>query len=330
MQLIWGEYRFQDHDVAFTNSIVEQAISKLVRRTIASAVIEEQVTRPENKGVCIITQYYRPKSKQRQEELVYCINKNLEVADSAIIFTEDLSRKQLRRDGIKLNNKTETVKLGRLNYRAAFKYVKIHGNDDTVYLLTNTDCYFESVDVLLSIDYSKLRFLTMSRWEYIEGSLDIARNPRVENWDETQYLDPPPLLKSDPPIEPWSSDSWAFKRNLTQNIDIGRFYSFLGISLCEILTTHEMIKEGVHVHNIGFCGHIKPIHVHKAASRKPEDWAESKNLSDHIPGIFPKGKRDLSKSINNCWRQRHPDNFLDSDNVEHDYSDFVVRNLKDL
>jgi hypothetical protein len=333
MQLIWGEYKFIDHDPDETNNIVSNAARELIEKTIASATVEDQVSRPENNKVCIITQYYRTDCVDRRDELVYCINKNIEVSDSLILFTEEVSSTQCIEDGIKINSNVLVIQSSRLNYRAAFKWVKRYGYDDTVYLLTNTDCYFDDVEKLKSIDYdSELRFLTMSRWEYIDGSLVIARNPMVESWSETQYLDPPPLSMSDPPIEPWSSDSWAFKKNLTECIDIGKFTAFLGTALCEIITVHEMLQQGVYVHNIGFCRHITPIHVHAAPSRKPDDWVNGKKLNDFVPGILPSGTHTRTKdnSINNCWRIRGEANFLDADNIEHDYSEFVVRNLKDL
>lgn len=314
MELIWGEFDWGLHG-SYVDKIVEARTSELVRKYIE----QKKESKLDFKGreIKLIVQYYKDKNPVRAEEIRQAVQNNINnpfFSSINIVAECDID--------LDLNNRVTVFPGERLSYSDAFSFVE----DNSIYLLTNSDCYFGYDVVNLDlIDFSKPRFIPLTRWEYIGNELDIGRNVFAENGiekkNEREY-------KELPLLEPWSSDAWAFTKETLSEINPSLFDEKLGVSLCEILTINQMIVSGVQCNNIGVVGYVKPIHIHKSQVRRAENW--ERELKKILPGIYPIGERSISESIDNCWRVRSPLNWLDKDQKEHAYTSFVTTNIDEL
>ena len=327
------------------------SISNLVLSSAESALpvnLNNYNIPPENKRVVFITQYHFCGNLDRDAEILECINRNINnpIIDKVILFTENLSKEDVEVK-INLNSKTTLINLDyRISFSSVFKYIhqepNLHGDSSNIYLLSNSDCYFdESLNTLKYINFEERPsplFLTMTRYEDFCGSLQIGKNPFTEQWHPLEYNGIKDFIPEEyeklPFLEPWSSDAWAFKFNsidwIKENLD--EFQNELGTAMCELLLVDNLLKLQVECKNIGLAGYIKCIHKHKSLYREKKNI--SKKIEDYIPGIVPdppKGiLRTKENTINGSYRLLSKKNWLDAPQKEHAYSDFFVRDLSIL
>ena len=328
-------------------SKIDESISKLVKHGVDSAIHANlnNFNIPDcNKNIILITQYHKSLNKDRDLEIIESIKNNIKnpLINKIFLFTENVSKKNTKKifkDSNKIKIIPETL---RLNYKMAFSFIKTHyyNNNNNIYLVCNSDCYFdESLKTLKYINFEERPsplFLTMTRYEKTDNKLDVGKNLFVENWSEENFKIKisKEEYKELPYLEPWSSDAWAFKFNSLKLIEdnLDDFSQHLGTNLCEILLVDKLIKLGVDCKNIGLAGYVKCIHNHKSLYREKHNIKNF--IENKIPGFVPDPSRGVIRtkdnSINNCWRLISRHNWLDAPNRNHCYSSFFIRNIFDF
>jgi len=340
-----GSIRFNKN----ISSLINSKTCELITRSIESAKpinYSGYNHCPSNKETVYITQYHDQKHSERDSEIINCINLNINnpLFDEVLLFTENLNYEDIK-DKINILNKVTVVNIKeRISYESVFNYIYSNFPQDhsRTYVLSNSDCYFDnSLENIKYIDFNKNNqplLLTLTRYEELDGSLNIGRNLFVEKWLETEFNGNKKFNKEEykklPYLEPWSSDAWIFKINVLDKLngDFKKLSQKLGTNLCEILFVDELINHNVTCRNVGLAGYIKCIHEHKSLYRKKHDVLN--DIKDHIPGIIPdhsnKIFRTKDNSINDCWRLISKNNWLDAPQKEHKYSDFLCLDLNKL
>ncbi|MDC1022744.1 hypothetical protein OAR09_00410 [bacterium] len=329
-------------------SKIDESISKLVKHGVNSAIHTDlsNFDIPNcNKNIILITQYHKSLNKDRDLEIIESINNNIKnpLINEIFLFTENVSEENIKKIFVDFNKIKVIPKEPRLNYKMVFNFIKnnYYNNNNNIYLLCNSDCYFdESLKTLKYINFQERPsplFLTMTRYEHTNGKLDVGKNPFVESWSEEDFKNKKITNEEYaqlPYLEPWSSDAWAFKFNSIKLIEdkLDDFSQHLGTNLCEILLVDKLIKLGVECKNIGLAGYVKCIHNHKSLYREKHNIKNF--IENKIPGFVPDPSRGVIRtkdnSINNCWRLISKHNWLDEPRKEHRYSNFFLRNIFDF
>lgn len=283
-------------------------------------------------NLVLLTQYYVTSNESRDEEILCSIKNNIEndSIDKICIFTsEDVDTCEKLFD----NEKVEIVPIpDRLTYKNVFEYVYETQDNNSGFLLCNSDCYFDdTVKTLKHLKCSGDVMYTMTRCESLEGSYTTGVDPMVETWSMQEFQTCKKIVGEPRYLEPWSSDAWFFKKDVLYTISkkIGRYNVSLGTNLCELVLQYNLHCQNVSLHNIGFAGFVRCIHNHQTNFRVEDNW---KNKPEElIPGIFPCPvyERTVNNSIKDCYRLRGPLNWVDQDTYEHEYSPaFVVLDIE--
>ena len=321
------------------NSIdIQNRISDLVSSSVKSSFpvdLNNYDIHPNNEKIILITQYHECENEERDLEIVDSINRNIDnqYIDKVLLFTENLSENDIK-NKINLTEKVEVLESKRrIAFHLLFNYLfsepAYHGDNSNIFLLTNSDCYFdESLSTLKYVNFEDRPsplFLTMTRYEDFSGSLDIGKNPFVEKWENFEYNGGKNFSIKEyeelPYLEPWSSDAWAFKFNALDWIhdNFHKFNNELGTSMCELLLVHDLLKLGIDCKNIGLSGYIKCIHQHKSLYREEKNI--SKKIEDYIPGIVPDESKGIFRTQENVikgnFRLISGENWIDNPEREH-------------
>lgn len=121
--------------------------------------------------ICVITQFYIPPNKERQEEIKYCLlnNINNKYIDEIILFVEkDYNFSNILGKSINLQ-KLKIIKVQeRLSFKTAFEFANkkyLKNQKDTIFVLCNSDIYYDKTILNLNqVDFTK-KFLAISRLE---------------------------------------------------------------------------------------------------------------------------------------------------------------------
>ena len=265
----------------------------------------------------LIVQYYDMEI-QRKNEIDFAFEKNLEnpLIDEVHVLVESESVDLSGWDSAKIVKKN----IGkRLTYDECFQYARDNFDESDVALVCNIDCYFnESVGKLKKVNFND-KLICMTRKDLSEnGKLMRPANPEVENeghrFDEIHEITTNRCLDYD------SSDAWAFSTKLSRfssNIELGTYS-------CEYFLHTSAINDGIKVRNVA--EYVDCIHVHGTNYRNR--YAVENELSQ-LPNRMYEG-RVSGNAIDGVWRVRSPENYIDENSSQHEYTDYVVRDFKEL
>ena len=190
--------------------------------------------------------------------------------------------------------------------------------DSTIYLLCNNDCFFDdTLKILKYIDFRDgKRVVSMTRVDQLTDG-NVSRPKRTD--DQQGYWGPE------------SSDAWAFTHKLTETkadlsgIELGRIH-------CENIFLSRLYRNGHDIFNVGFCQHVKCIHIHNTQYRDQETRKCETDDFEHHPPYFDYTSKtpDWSKFIKNSGMMWHPSNFYFDDQHSGEYGAHVVRDIVTL
>ena len=178
----------------------------------------------------LYTTFYNDKNLERQEELVTCINNNIEnhyIATFTVFNEADsIPIKSPKLRGILIKK--------RPTYKDFIELINAHTTEDDIHIIANTDIYFDkNIEVLKHINL-KDTCLALSRWD----TADTIR-PKLYNRNDSQ-------------------DVWIFKGPIKQQLKA----NFpLGVPRCDNRLLFELQEAGYKVLNPAFS--IKSFHIHK-------------------------------------------------------------------
>jgi len=178
----------------------------------------------------LYTTFYNDKNLERQEELVTCINNNIEnhYIATFTVFNEADSIP------IKSPKLREIIIKKRPTYKDFIEFINAHTTEDNINIIANTDIYFDkNIEVLKHINL-KDTCLALSRWD----TADTIK-PKLYNHNDSQ-------------------DVWVFKGPIKENLSA---IFPLGVPRCDNRLLYELEKAEYMVLNPAFS--IKSYHIHK-------------------------------------------------------------------
>lgn len=194
----------------------------------------------------LFIEYYKSPETERQKELDYCIKNNLENSniDRVILFyTQETCSIQ--------NDKITRARIdGRLRYADFFLHVR-NGifSDDDVFILANSDIYFDESLSLLKRSDLKNNSICLSRYE---GKI-LHRSPRQ------------------------SQDAWIIgKREIPVKLIMQSDF-YLGLPGCDNRIAYVLHENGFNPYNP--CKYIKCYHKHSSNIR-------TYNRAEKVPGPY--------------------------------------------
>jgi hypothetical protein len=175
-------------------------------------------------NVNMIVQYYKCDNQSRQEEIDYCLTKNL---NNKFITSIHLLTEQLHDISQLPNNEKikQTVIGERLTFKRSFRYAN-QTQENQIWILSNADIYFDESLVYLN-----------------EAKLDdtvFALTRHDVQADGTFKL-------VDPAFAHGCQDTWIFRTPIATDKIFSNFY--LGIPGCDGRIAHELIGAGYRVIN---------------------------------------------------------------------------------
>jgi len=200
--------------------------------------------------IILITQYYIVKThdmeynNKRQQELDFCLEKNLEneYLDEIFLFVEedyDIINKFISKN-IGKNNIKKIISPKRLNFKDIFEYYNNNISND-ICILTNSDIYLDkSIELVKHINFDKEKiFISLNRYENNDNHKASLLNG-IE-MDESTYKNCSSII--DPYQESiWSQDGWIWKNKIT---NINNNFDFnLGVVGCDNYITKLMYETG--------------------------------------------------------------------------------------
>jgi hypothetical protein len=178
--------------------------------------------------VNLYTSFYQDKNPIRQNELLFCLNKNIEnpLIDNIYLLVEG---------NVKLpkSDKLIIIKSNRPTYRDFFDLVNVTVLfSNQISIIANTDIYFN--ETLSALDLHDRQCIALSRWDKRKDGL------RLHN-------------------ERYSQDTWIFKGKI-RNVRFCDFY--LGIPGCDNRIAYELNRAGYRLFNPAYS--IQSIHYHQS------------------------------------------------------------------
>ena len=231
----------------------------------------------------------------------------------------------------------------RLTYKNALDYADRDNKENAVYLLTNSDCYFDSsVDLLTKLNFKNgKRVVSMTRKDRFEtgevlNSVKLFNDGYDENGNMIYKFGKPSLVnkKELGIMPPYSSDAWAFKSNI--EFDSSLVDNELGRMSCEIFFQSRLHEQNIELFNIGFGGYIKCIHIHNSAIRTNHQQNMQSLSQEYIAPYTNDGKNidwdNLTRFnfITGCYMGWHKNNFMFDNRYDGNFGKYVVRDIKFL
>lgn len=175
----------------------------------------------------LISTYYNDKLLDRQLELDFVLDKNIQnkLINQIFLLCEQLPQKEL----------PAKVSIINVEKRLKFQEVIVFANQietDGFKILCNTDIFFDEALSLLEKSADDNLVYCLTRWDYKESGNPVF----YENFK--------------------SQDSWIFKGKLPENI--GNY--FMGLPGCDNRFAKELLDSGCEIQNPSLT--IKSIHVH--------------------------------------------------------------------
>lgn len=194
----------------------------------------------------LFTNYYKDKNLQRQTELEFCLDQNLNnsLISEVILLTDESEAPK--------HKKIKVVKIGgRPTYTDFFRIANERIGAEDISIISNSDIYFN--DTLKEVTkIVKRECFSLTRW-------DLNQSARLSFFNRND-----------------SQDAWIFRGPIPY-IE-GNFN--LGKPGCDNRIAFEINKTGFKVRNPSFS--IQAIHVHNSAVRN-FDWNDT---NDRISGPY--------------------------------------------
>ncbi|MDY6938069.1 MAG: tetratricopeptide repeat protein [Cyanobacteriota bacterium] len=190
--------------------------------------------------IILFTPYYKAKDPERQEELVYCLQKNIECdqIDKIVLVIDDNHVPELD------SSKIEIIKVSaRPTYLDWVELTQEKGKN-VISILANTDIHFnESIARIRKVFSSNSQaFMALSRYEKEGTNYTLHKNPH------------------------WSQDVWAIsgKYQFTSSLKNSLKVS-LGVPRCDNKIAYLFTIHGAQVYNP--CHQIQTVHVQESQLR---------------------------------------------------------------
>lgn len=288
-------------------------------------------------NVKLIIQYYDEKNENRKKELVRSIKNNInnKILNKIFLYVEysNSSRtidEMMSDFGDIDKSRIEIIPTTRrLTYLEAIVKAKQDKDDKAVYILCNNDCYFDAtVGLLKKINFQNGNLICcMTRKDLTRaGEVVDAIEPGVSS--DGYILERELAIKrSDCKLLDLSSqDAWAFTNKLKVDFDAT---TEIGTFNCEYMFTSQAHLSGKILRSIG--EYVKCIHIHNTNLRKEYALNNEKTLKT-INQMYPSNEnpRTPYNYINGCWRIRSKENYIDKNQVMHEYTDFFVDDFRKM
>ncbi len=233
--------------------------------------------------VILITQFYESSNTDRQNEILYCLKKNLEnpIIEYVYIITE--KDYDLNEFGIKNTEKIVQINIGkRMKYSDVFDLVEKF-NVKGYILLANSDIFFDKSlkNIFKSGLSTKKKVYCQLRFEFTDSNLYKCKifGPRGD-----------------------SQDSWLFHSNFNIEKSKRKIFNFeLGIPACDNHINYLFSIMGFAVHNEPYF--IRTYHNHKSEFRTYN--SETKKASKpwlRVQPIVHEYIEEWVKPNDNWWR----------------------------
>ncbi|MDT9225541.1 MAG: glycosyltransferase [Limnospira sp. PMC 1279.21] len=224
--------------------------------------------------IVLFTPYYKDQHPNRQDELIYCLRKNIECPEieKIVLLIDDGHQPELE------NPKIEII---RLSSRATYlDWVKLTQARfaDKISVLANTDIYLDqSISWLRDIfSTNPNAFIALSRHEQQDSEQTLHKSPHQ------------------------SQDLWAvyggynFSKSLKKSLEIP-----LGFPRCDAKIAYLFSVHGAKVYNP--CNHIKIVHLHETQLRSYDKYGDTTILGS-TAWVYPSSNLSQpSKLKMNVW-----------------------------
>ena len=178
--------------------------------------------------ITLLVNYY--KNIDRQAEIDYCLNKNIEnnLIDKIIVFHNNIE--------VPKNDKIKSVSTDQ-NIMSFTDFFNYGNNIEGIKIIANSDIYFN--DTLSNCNRIKNNDIyALSRWEYVKGNLELTENE-------------------------YSQDCWIWKDKIFVNVYFG-----LGIPGCDNVLAYTLKDLGYNIINPALT--IQSFHHHYSKVRNYE------------------------------------------------------------
>ena len=286
------------------------------------------------KKIKLIIQYYDEDSLERRIEIIKSIQNNIDSNhfSEIVMFIEtrkNRSYEELCSD-FKNTNKVRFIETeSRITFEMAFDISKKDNDTESVYLLTNNDCYFDdTVNLLKKVNYENGSVLVcMTRKDYTEiGDIDYAVEPGITKpeyeFNSTDLIPRPKCQR----LSIASQDAWAFTSNFKNDFDTK---IEMGTFNCEHFLCANAFEKNIKLRNV--VSFINCIHLHLTQFRR-EYAFDNKVTSTRLNNMWPNddNPRTEDNVINATWRLRTSENYIDKMQNIQNYSDYHVNNFKNI
>jgi hypothetical protein len=242
-----------------SNGNYSKIISEIVKMN-GNKVID---TNNIDKEIIFFTQFYIPKDLERKKEVVTCLKNNISnpLINKIYLFgEEDYNFKEIL-GNINIQ-KIKYINIGdRLSYKKTFETADKLNSGNQIFILANSDIYFdETLKKLFNFNLKK-HFLALTRIEEVNNGKNI--------YYEKDYI---------------SQDTWIWQDKLNiENRNISKFKHYnkdgikLGIHGCDNYIAYMMEDVGFIVKNK--CKLINTFHLHKNQFR---EWQGKNKLNYNL------------------------------------------------
>jgi hypothetical protein len=190
----------------------------------------------------LITQFYVPDNEDRKKEIVTCLENNInnKYIDKIILFVEKDYDELIKYNDPKI---TLVNTLDRLSFKMAFEYANTHIsiNEDVIYVLANSDIYYDDT------------IIKLYEYNFDKNVLALTRIEEIKNNKPIYYHTPS-----------YSQDTWIWKNNITIKDtydDYNKDGIIMGIRGCDNRIAYIIQDSGYDIKNKYKL--INTVHLHK-------------------------------------------------------------------
>lgn len=236
---------------------IPHEIKKINSNCYSSKYRDFYVREDHNKDpIYLVMQFFIHKNNSRQEEIKYCLKRNIDKFDKIYLLNEKIySKEELGLDEEEMENIQQINIEKRLKYKGAFDFMK-KNNKKGYYVLCNSDIFFdETIKLVRKTTLSKSKSLrALLRYDY----------KNEKNLNDCKIFGP----------NPFSQDTWIIHSDfLPENTENLNFP--LGKAGCDNSLVYRFFKMGYKIYNDPY--KLKTYHYHQTNIRnyKREDTVES-------------------------------------------------------
>lgn len=214
---------------------------------------EIEAAASEKQKIVLFTPYYKSDSPERQDELIYCLQKNIQCdeVEKIILIIDDNHIPEL--ESPKLEIVRVTSRPTYLDWIELTEKKCLSSN--SVSVLANTDMYFDdSISQLREIfSINPMAFVALSRYDRKGLNTILHPNPQ------------------------WSQDVWAISSQFSFSDSFRRRLSIpLGIPRCDNKISYLFHIHGIKIYNP--CHHVISVHVHETQLRNYDKKGDTRIL----------------------------------------------------